>query len=406
MHQLRVCLRGRGSRVVSEAWLAVLVPLALMAAALGMQHLERYLLGPAPATEDDPVPRRRAVAQPTAPRRPQPRQHNQPGEGERRGVAARPDDGGERQRTHAVPEVVGEVPQRAHRAVATRRGPLDHHRVRGALRHAEAGPEHRHRREQHGGLVDAEQQDHPEPAGRQAGTDQPGVAVPVAPAARAVAGRGRGERLHEQAEGDGRSRRGQREVGDHDPRGHGGRGEQHGRPPLHRHAGEGDQPARGSGRLRLRRPDRRGCGRLPVPRAPWRSLGSRTARLSRLRAPAAVAAYGSATAGCGRLRGRPRGPGRPAEGQRGQYAHQRDERRDDEHHVRAAGVGQPHPGGQGGDGGHAGRDPRDREALTAARGGHVPGDQRARDDDREPEPEPAQPADQHRGHDVDGRDEQ
>jgi hypothetical protein len=36
----------------------------------------------------------------------------------------------------------------------------------------------------------------------------------------------------------------------------------------------------------------------------------------------------------------------------------------------------------------------------------VPGDQRARDDDREPEPQPAQPADQHREHDVDGRDEQ
>ena len=72
MHQLRVCLRGRGSRVVSEAWLAVLVPVALMAAALGMQHLERYLLGPAPAAEDDPVPRRapslnRPAAPPSAP---------------------------------------------------------------------------------------------------------------------------------------------------------------------------------------------------------------------------------------------------------------------------------------------------------------------------------------------------
>ena len=72
MHQLRVCLRGRGSRVVSEAWLAVLVPVALMAAALGMQHLERYLLGPAPPTEDDPVPRRapslnRPAAPPSAP---------------------------------------------------------------------------------------------------------------------------------------------------------------------------------------------------------------------------------------------------------------------------------------------------------------------------------------------------
>jgi hypothetical protein len=50
----------------------VLVPVALMAAALGMQHLERYLLGPAPPTEDDPVPRRapslnRPAAPPAAP---------------------------------------------------------------------------------------------------------------------------------------------------------------------------------------------------------------------------------------------------------------------------------------------------------------------------------------------------
>ena len=57
---------------MSEAWLAVLVPLALMAAALGMQQLERYLLGPAPASEDDPVPRRapslnRPAAPPAAP---------------------------------------------------------------------------------------------------------------------------------------------------------------------------------------------------------------------------------------------------------------------------------------------------------------------------------------------------
>ena len=75
MHQLRVCLRGRGSRVVSEAWLAVLVPVALMAAALGMQHLERYLLGPAPATEDDPVPRRApSLNRPAAPPAAQPAQ--------------------------------------------------------------------------------------------------------------------------------------------------------------------------------------------------------------------------------------------------------------------------------------------------------------------------------------------
>jgi hypothetical protein len=57
---------------VSEAWLAVLVPLALMAAALGMQHLEHHLLGAAPAAEEDPIPRRapslnRSAAPPAAP---------------------------------------------------------------------------------------------------------------------------------------------------------------------------------------------------------------------------------------------------------------------------------------------------------------------------------------------------
>lgn len=72
MHSCGFVCGERGSRVVSEAWLAVLVPVALMAAALGMQHLERYLLGPAPAAEDDPVPRRapslnRPAAPPTAP---------------------------------------------------------------------------------------------------------------------------------------------------------------------------------------------------------------------------------------------------------------------------------------------------------------------------------------------------
>jgi monoamine oxidase len=58
MDKVRVCQRERGSRVVSEAWLAVLVPVALMAAALGMQQLEHHLLGPSPADEEDPAPRR------------------------------------------------------------------------------------------------------------------------------------------------------------------------------------------------------------------------------------------------------------------------------------------------------------------------------------------------------------
>ena len=72
MGLVRVVTGDRGSRVVSEAWLAVVVPVALMAAALGMQHLEHFLLGPAPATEDDAVPRRapslsRSAAPPAAP---------------------------------------------------------------------------------------------------------------------------------------------------------------------------------------------------------------------------------------------------------------------------------------------------------------------------------------------------
>jgi hypothetical protein len=49
---------------VSEAWLAMLVPVALMTATLGMQHLEHRLLGPAPSIEDHPVPR--STAHPTA----------------------------------------------------------------------------------------------------------------------------------------------------------------------------------------------------------------------------------------------------------------------------------------------------------------------------------------------------
>ena len=61
MDQVRVGQRERGSRVVSDAWLAILVPVALMAAALGMQQLEYHLLGPSPEGEDDPAPRRRSL---------------------------------------------------------------------------------------------------------------------------------------------------------------------------------------------------------------------------------------------------------------------------------------------------------------------------------------------------------
>lgn len=50
---------------MSEAWLAMLVPVALMTATLGMQRLEHRLLGPAPSPEDDPVPRPTAAAAPS-----------------------------------------------------------------------------------------------------------------------------------------------------------------------------------------------------------------------------------------------------------------------------------------------------------------------------------------------------
>ena len=55
---------------MSEAWLAILVPVALMTATLGMQHLEHRLLGPVPSIERDPVPRPRAHPTAAAPSQP------------------------------------------------------------------------------------------------------------------------------------------------------------------------------------------------------------------------------------------------------------------------------------------------------------------------------------------------
>lgn len=52
---------------MSEAWLAMLVPVALMTATLGMQHLEHRLLGPAPSLEHEPVPRPTAHPAPPQP---------------------------------------------------------------------------------------------------------------------------------------------------------------------------------------------------------------------------------------------------------------------------------------------------------------------------------------------------
>jgi hypothetical protein len=49
---------GSGVARVSEVLLAMLVPVALMTAALAMQRLEHHLLGPAPSTEEEPAPRR------------------------------------------------------------------------------------------------------------------------------------------------------------------------------------------------------------------------------------------------------------------------------------------------------------------------------------------------------------
>ena len=61
-----------GSEVtrVSQAWLAMLVPVALMTATICLQHLEHRLLGPAPATEDNPVPRPAAHPKAAAPSQP------------------------------------------------------------------------------------------------------------------------------------------------------------------------------------------------------------------------------------------------------------------------------------------------------------------------------------------------
>lgn len=52
---------------MSEAWLAVVVPVGLMAATLGMQHLERCLLGRAPSHDEDAAPRRPARPAPSQP---------------------------------------------------------------------------------------------------------------------------------------------------------------------------------------------------------------------------------------------------------------------------------------------------------------------------------------------------
>ena len=52
---------------MSQAWLAVLVPVGLMAATVGMQHLERRLLGPAPAHGDDAASRRVVRPAPSQP---------------------------------------------------------------------------------------------------------------------------------------------------------------------------------------------------------------------------------------------------------------------------------------------------------------------------------------------------
>jgi len=49
---------GSGVARVSEVLLAMLVPVALMTAALAMQRLEHHLLGPAPSGEESPAPRR------------------------------------------------------------------------------------------------------------------------------------------------------------------------------------------------------------------------------------------------------------------------------------------------------------------------------------------------------------
>ena len=58
---------GSGVARVSEVLLAMLVPVALMTAALAMQRLEHHLLGPAASDEDNPASRRApAPSRPTS----------------------------------------------------------------------------------------------------------------------------------------------------------------------------------------------------------------------------------------------------------------------------------------------------------------------------------------------------
>jgi hypothetical protein len=54
---------NRGVALVPEAWLAMIVPVAVMAGALGMQRLEHYLLGPVPEVDADPWVGRDVTAQ-------------------------------------------------------------------------------------------------------------------------------------------------------------------------------------------------------------------------------------------------------------------------------------------------------------------------------------------------------
>jgi hypothetical protein len=228
--------RERGSRSC-RGWLAILVPVAAdgrcaSACSIGAP----LLLGPPRQARKTRLlggggrlqPSRRAARSPastTSPVRATPRGSRSRRRGRRTPAA------------HAVAEVVGEVPQRDRGAVAVHRGPLDHHRVRALCAHRSRS-EHRHRARAEGRLADAEQNSVPSPA-RPGRERRGGRGRTGRPAARAVAAAGRGERLHEQADGDGGPVRGQRRYATTIPPPRWWRRTAR-RPPLHRDAGDGE----------------------------------------------------------------------------------------------------------------------------------------------------------------------
>jgi hypothetical protein len=100
-------------------------------------------------------------------------QHQYPGEGEGGRVAGVDHEHAEHGGAGAVAGVVGQVPQRAGRAVAGDRRPVDHQREGGVLADPEAGPEQEHARDQDGRRRHPDQDAHPGGGRQQPGTSRP-----------------------------------------------------------------------------------------------------------------------------------------------------------------------------------------------------------------------------------------